>query len=109
MLLAGWPVVACMFLAATNKSLANLGAGACEIGRETDVGVVGPAINPEPNIVALRSQIYQLARSVDRFASQIPVEKPHQQPKEVKRPEKGRETRERGAQGRDNRRRRKRR
>jgi Kelch motif len=64
---------------------------------------------PEPNIVAFRSQIYQLARSVDRFASQIPVEEPHQQPKEVKRPEKGQETRERGAQGRDNRRRRKRR
>lgn len=64
---------------------------------------------PGPDIVALRNQMYQLTRSVERFASQIPVEKPHQQPKEVKRPEKGQEPRGQGAQEGANRRRRKRR
>ena len=63
----------------------------------------------EPDIIALRSQIHQLSRSVDRFGSRIVVEEPHQQPKEVKRDEKGARTRRPRAQRGDNKRRRKRR
>jgi hypothetical protein len=53
---------------------------------------------PQPDIVALRSQIHKLFRSVDRFASHIPIEEPHRQPKEVKRPEKEEGTPRRDAQ-----------
>jgi hypothetical protein len=42
----------------------------------------------EPEIVALRSEIHRLSRSVNRFASHIEVEEPHREPKEVKRSEK---------------------
>ena len=44
----------------------------------------------QPEIVALRNEIHRLSRSVDRFASHIEVAEPHREPKEVKRPEKGR-------------------
>src|SRR5262249_31113465 len=48
---------------------------------------------PEPDIIALRSQVHQLSRSTERFGSRIVVEEPHQQPKEVKRDAKRAETR----------------
>jgi hypothetical protein len=62
----------------------------------------------EPDIIALRSQIHQLSRSIDRLGSRIAIEEPHQQPKEVKN-EKGAVTRGSGAQRGKNKRRRKRR
>src|SRR5262249_47276103 len=34
---------------------------------------------PEPDIIALRSQVHQLSRSTERFGSRIVVEEPHQQ------------------------------
>ena len=64
---------------------------------------------PEPDIVALRGQIHQLSRSIERFGSRIVVEEPHRQPKEVKRDEQGAGTRRPRAQRGDNKKRRKRR
>jgi hypothetical protein len=50
----------------------------------------------QPEIVALRSEVHRLSRTVDRFASHIEVEEPHREPKEVKRPEKGRRVQQGG-------------
>jgi ubiquinone/menaquinone biosynthesis C-methylase UbiE len=61
--------------------------GGCHLNRKID-----------DLVTALRSQIHQLSRSIDRFGSRIVVEEPHQQPKEVKRDEKGAGTRRPRAQ-----------
>jgi hypothetical protein len=64
---------------------------------------------PHPEIMALRSEVRQLSRSIDRFASQVRVEEPHREPKETKRDEEGEGKRESRAErgGRDKARRKK--